>query len=58
MLRAATRSQPTPATPADRADFVLHTYVPTRTGLLPGVDLEDKDPMADLLEGDTDRAPA
>jgi predicted transcriptional regulator len=44
--------------PAGRADFQLHTFVPERTGLLPGVDLEDKDLIADLLEGDADHAPA
>ena len=44
--------------PATRGDFVLHTFTPERTGVLPGVDLEDKELMADLLESDTGRAPA
>ena len=46
------------ATPAGRADYQLHTFVPERPGLLPGVDLEDKELMAELLDGDADHAPA
>ncbi|HET8987798.1 MAG TPA: type II toxin-antitoxin system VapB family antitoxin [Humibacillus sp.] len=46
------------STPSERADFVLHTFTPERTGLLPGVDLEDKELMADLLESDAGNAPA
>jgi hypothetical protein len=46
------------ATPPPGTDFVLHTYVPEETGLLPGVDLEDKQLMADLLESDAGCAPA
>ncbi|MGO4597465.1 hypothetical protein [Terrabacter sp. 2RAF25] len=46
------------ATPAVRADFQLHTFVPKRPGLRPGVDLEDKELMADLLDGDAHDAPA
>jgi hypothetical protein len=44
--------------PSARQDFVLHTFTPARTGLLPGVDLEDKELMADLLESDAGHAPA
>jgi Arc/MetJ family transcription regulator len=32
-----------------RADYVLHTFTPEKAGLLPGVDLEDKELMAELL---------
>ena len=46
------------AAPAGRATFRLHTFVPERTGLLPGVDLEDKELMADLLGSDAGHAPA
>jgi hypothetical protein len=45
------------ATPT-RQDFVLHTFTPERTGVLPGVDLEDRELMADLLESDAGHAPA
>ncbi len=38
---------------ATGADFALHTFEPERPGLLPGVDLEDKELMAQLL-GDHD----
>jgi hypothetical protein len=44
--------------PATRQDFVLHTFTPARVGVLPGVDLEDKELMADLLESDAGHAPA
>jgi hypothetical protein len=41
-----------------RGDFVLHTFVPAEPGVLPGVDLEDTDLMAELLGDNGDRAPA
>ncbi|MDV3220399.1 type II toxin-antitoxin system VapB family antitoxin [Intrasporangium sp.] len=49
--------------PTSRADYVLHTFTPEHPGLLPGVDLEDKELMAELLGdnlngGDADHAPA
>jgi hypothetical protein len=39
-------------------DFVLHTFEPARPGLLPGVDLADKELMAELLEDSDAGAPA
>ena len=47
------------STPAGRhRDFVLHTFVPGEPGLFPGVDLEDKELLAEVL-GDNDAdAPA
>lgn len=50
-LRKLIEEDAWPGTP--RADFVLHTFEPDRPGTLPGVDLEDKDLMAQLL-GDDD----
>jgi hypothetical protein len=41
-----------------RGDFVLHTFVPDEPGVLPGVDLEDKELMAELLGDNSDHAPA
>ena len=41
-----------------REDFVLHTFVPDEPGVLPGVDLEDKELMAELLGDNGDHAPA
>jgi hypothetical protein len=35
-----------------RGSLVLLTFTPARRGLLPGVDLEDREFMADLLDGD------
>ncbi|EWT03336.1 CopG family transcriptional regulator [Intrasporangium oryzae NRRL B-24470] len=32
-----------------RGDYVLHTFVPEMSGVLPGVDLEDRELMAQLL---------
>lgn len=43
---------------AGRGDFVLHTFVPDDPGLLPGVDLEDRELMAELLGDNSDHAPA
>ncbi len=40
------------------ADYVLHTFVPESPGLLPGVDLEDKELMAELLGDNVGHAPA
>lgn len=39
-------------------DFVLHSFEPERPGLLPRVDLEDKELMAQLLGDDDAHAPA
>lgn len=36
-----------------RVDYVLHTFIPDEPGVLPGVDLEDKELMADLLGDNT-----
>lgn len=41
------------AVEATRADFVLHTFEPEEPGLLAGVDLEDRELIAQLL-GDND----
>jgi hypothetical protein len=41
-----------------RADFVLHTFDPRRPGVVSGVDLEDKEVMARLLEDNNADAPA
>jgi len=38
---------------ATRVDFVLHTFEPEEPGLLDGVDLEDKEMLAQVL-GDND----
>jgi hypothetical protein len=46
------------AKPRTGADFVLHTFEPSRPGLLPGVDLADKELMAELLEDGDAGAPA
>lgn len=43
---------------ATRAAFVLYTFEPERPELLPGVDLEDKELIAELLGEDDVRAPA
>lgn len=42
--------------PSARGDFVLHTFEPDKSGLLPGVDLEDTELIAHLL-GDNDNDP-
>ncbi len=39
-------------------NLALHTFTPQAAGLLPGVDLEDKALMDELLEGNADRASA
>lgn len=41
-----------------RDDYVLHTFTPHTPGVLPGVDLEDKDLMAELLGDNAGHAPA
>jgi hypothetical protein len=41
-----------------RTDYVLHTFVPDTPGVLPGVDLEDKELMAELLGDNVGHAPA
>jgi hypothetical protein len=41
-----------------RTDYVLHTFAPDTPGLLPGVDLEDKELMAELLGDNVGHAPA
>ncbi|MGM0385838.1 MAG: type II toxin-antitoxin system VapB family antitoxin [Actinomycetota bacterium] len=53
-LRKLLDEQASPGT--GRVDFALHTFEPEGPGLLPGVDLEDKELIAQIL-GDTD-APA
>lgn len=55
-LRKLIEDDASPRTP--REDFVLHTFDPDRPGLLPGVDLEDRQLMAQLLGDDDAHAPA
>lgn len=46
------------ATSVSRIDYALHTFIPEKPGLLPGVDLEDKELMAELLDDSAGHAPA
>ncbi len=55
-LRTLIEDKASPRAP--RADFALHTFEPERPELLPGVDLEDKELIAELLGEDDVHAPA
>lgn len=41
-----------------RRDFVLHSFEPEVPGVLPGVDLEDRELMGELLGDNAGHAPA